>query len=131
MTTDSFPQEDYDNMTYWHPNLQGIINDCEVYWVTILYQDGNYQDPSLETIQQWAGMYHHELVPTLQGNNATFGFDSPYIRTGVPTLWLMDENMVIQGPLVWYSETMNRVEDLFEKLLRVSGRFTCLPSCRG
>jgi hypothetical protein len=70
-----------------------VIANGDVYWITILDADANYDTIELDEVQDWADKYENEYIPVLADPDMEVAdWLSP---RGYPTVLLVDENMTI------------------------------------
>ncbi len=78
---------------YW-PNVKQMIDDGDMYWVTVLGQDGNGSDPSLDVLEDWESDYSHHAIPVLADENGG-EVSTKYLVYGWPTAYYLDSDMTI------------------------------------
>ncbi len=76
-----------------YPNVKPMVDDGDIFWVTVLGQDNQGNPPTLEVIETWDEDYPHELIPVLADEGA---FNEKYLVYGWPTVYFIDVDMIIQ-----------------------------------
>ena len=85
--------DSYGFENYW-PSVDNKIHNGDVYWVTVLGQDGGGSVPDLSDLENWYQSFPDELVPVVTdtSDNAVV---YKYMSGGWPSIYLLDENGVI------------------------------------
>ena len=84
------------NQRWWKDEYQMIkelINNNEIFFITILYEDNNRDKVSYQTLYEWFDMYPDSNIPILADSDKLL---HSWIKpTGIPAITLLDENMTI------------------------------------
>jgi thiol-disulfide isomerase/thioredoxin len=90
--------DSYDFNSYWG-NVPGMIENGDVYWITVLGQNDNGESPTLADLEGWYNDYPDPHIPIL-ADDASQTFNNNYVMGGWPTLILFDENLnIISVPI--------------------------------
>ncbi len=98
---------------YW-PIVPELVQNGDVYWLTIMVQDRSGNAPTLETAEAWYRMYENPLVPVLADVDQemlSYFYEDLY---GFPSLYMVDENMnfTVYTPRD-YSQVFTTLEDMY------------------
>lgn len=80
----------FDGYWTWVPEM---VQNGEVYWITVMVQDRSGNAPTAKTAQAWYDLYPNPLVPVLADVDQelyNYFLDDLY---GFPSLYMVDENM--------------------------------------
>ncbi len=81
---------------WWDPSYEAIAQlvwDEEVYWLTLLYENAEYDDADESTIARWYEAYPHPLVPVLlDGDQTVTSWIKP---SGIPCVNMVEEDMTM------------------------------------
>lgn len=96
----------------WVYDLQDMLESGDAYWITVLVENDQGQNATLDTIEDWHGDYPVSFIPVLadeEGLMRDYVSTSPEINW--PTFLLVDENMTVlnDGTNVW----TDTLEDLY------------------
>jgi len=73
--------------------IKELINNNEIFFITILYEDNNRDKVSYQTLYEWFDMYPDSNIPILADSDKLL---HSWIKpTGIPAITLLDENMTI------------------------------------
>lgn len=101
---------DFDGYPYFA--LKEIVEEGDVYWVTVI--DGDYQTPSRDPAdahEDWYELYDHPDIPVLlDADEELFDWMD---GDGVPTMFLINEDMTVEVNSKNYTDTWDEVLDLF------------------
>lgn len=84
--------DDYQNWGGYYDTIEDKVNDGDIYWVTVIAQDNRGDDASQDVVESWEESYGNDNIPVLAGTNE---LADQYIVYGWPSIYFLDENMVI------------------------------------
>lgn len=98
---------------YW-PIVPELVQNGDIYWITVMVQDRSGNAPTLETSEAWYRMYENPLVPVLTDEYQemlAYFWDDLY---GFPSLYMVDENMefTVYTPRD-YSQVFEELESMY------------------
>ena len=85
--------DSYGFENFW-PSADEKIHNGDIYWVTLLGQDGGGSIPDLSDLELWYQYFPDDLVPVM-ADTADSAIVSKYMTGGWPAIYLLDENGVI------------------------------------
>ena len=92
----SYGNTEITNKSFWKPEydkIYDLVNDGDIYFITIIYEDENRDNASYDTIYEWYDNYPHEKIPLFIDENKLL---HKWIKpSGIPAVTLLDENMKI------------------------------------
>ena len=111
----AYDDESIFNKSFWKPEykkIRDMINNEEIYFITILYEDENRNNASYYTSYEWFDNYPDENIPVLiDDNKLLHTWSKP---TGIPAITLLDENMKI---INFSSRGLNKSFDILLSLI--------------
>lgn len=94
----------------YFPNVKGLVDNGDIYWVTILAEDSQYRsggDQTAAAAERWAEQYEHPLVPVM--GDEDYELTSWEGIGGYPWLAMIDSNATI----VDFDPRSNNVSPLY------------------
>jgi hypothetical protein len=102
-----------------YPNIAELVENGDVYWLTVLGQNGRGGKPGIGALEAWYEDYPDPEIPVL-GDEALdsngYGLSEKFIQYAWPTMMLLDENMVITHAGFsesTYTQALDQLEDKF------------------
>jgi hypothetical protein len=96
----------YSSYYPWIDGLSDLINNGDIYWITILDADIYYRAASEETVADWYADYPNEHIPVLADETGSDVYD--YIDGyGYPSMWLVSEDMSVEYFSDDYTQTLD------------------------
>jgi thiol-disulfide isomerase/thioredoxin len=86
--------DDYDGWGSSYTNITGMIENGDVYWITVLGENDIGRVPDQATLEGWADDYPDPHIPVM-ADDENKSFAGTYLGGGWPTLFLLDEDMTI------------------------------------
>ena len=77
----------------YYPNVRAMVDNGDMFWVTVMGQDNNGNPPDISVLESWEESYPHDLIPLLADTGDVY---EKYLVYGWPTVYFIDADMIIQ-----------------------------------
>jgi len=92
-------------------DLPDMIENGDIYWITILDRTSSQQPASASTVSEWYGWYPHPGIAVLADDSGSEVAEYANVY-GYPTLWLVDETMeVVEYDREYYPNALEAAYD--------------------
>ena len=82
----------------WAPNLFRLVDDGEVFWITVMVQDMNGDAPLPDVVAAWKTAFPHEKIPALaDSSHEAFSWLASEIG-GFPSFFVLNPQMRVAEP---------------------------------
>ncbi len=106
-------EEDAFGMNEIAPTLRGAIDQGEIYWVSVVARNGDFNPASLQDLVEWDSDYGHPKVPVVgdPGELTTWAISRSETGNFFPRFLVLDETMTIisGGDITQTTEFLNEL----------------------